>query len=326
MQLNTVAYAERKSILPKNIFLACIYIIILVFLATGILSFISAYKITHPSKVETPQITSNIAPNYKNISFYTGGEAEDKINGWFFPSGTSKTSVLLVHGYGKNRLQFNEETFKLISQFTNKDINVLTIDLRGSGNSSGSINTFGKNETADILSSIKYLKQIGTDRIILMGFSTGASSCLSAVSETPYRDSIIGVIGDSPYSTVDNYTDYLINSSSLLSEWPFKYTIKFCVNKLSKVTSDLDIIPKIPALIPTPVFLIDGAQEDIPASDNTKLLYEMYYRKSPVPAYYWNSGAQEYCNSFLEYPEQYMDKVMDFINKCIKKADMADKN
>ncbi len=324
MQLNTVAYAERKRLLPKNMFLASIYIIVFIFLAVGIISFISAYKITHPSKIETPQITSNIAPNYKNISFI--GESEEKINGWFFSSGTSKTSILLVHGYGKNRLQYDEETFKLISRLINEDLNVLTIDLRGSGNSAGSITTFGKKETRDVLSAIKYLKQRGTERIILMGFSTGASSCLSAICETPYRDSIIGVIGDSPYSTIDNYIDYAIYSNSFLPDVAFKNTIEFCVKKLTKVSSDMDIIPKIPSITQTPVFLIDGVQKNIDASDNTKLIYEMLYRRSPVTAHYWNSGAKEYCNSFLEYPEQYMNKVVEFIHGCIEDADKSDKD
>ena len=317
MQLDTVAYAERKSLLPKNIFLASIYIIILILIIAGIISFISAYKITHPSKLETPQITSNIAPNYKNISFYTG-EKEEKVNGWFFPSGTSKTSVLLVHGYGKNRLQFDEDTFKLISRLTNENLNVLAFDLRGSGNSSGSMSTFGKNETTDVLSSIKYLKQQGTDKIILMGFSTGASASLSAVAESPYKDSIIGVIGDSPYSTVDNYIDYAINSNSFIAKSPFRQAVDFFVKKLTKASNDMDIIPKIPLLTQTPILLIDGSQQDIPASDNTRLLYEMYYRKNPANANYWNSGAQEYCQSFSHNPEKYMDKVVEFIYVCIK--------
>lgn len=316
MRLNTVAFAERKSVLPKNIFVATIYIIILLFVFIGIVSFVSAYKITHPSKITTPQISANIAPDYKNISY--SSESEEKINGWFFSAKGSKNTVLLVHGYGRNRLQFDEDTFKLITRFTNEGFNVMTFDLRGSGNSAGSISTFGLNETADVLSAIKYLKQQDTEKIVLMGFSTGASSCLSAVSETPYRDSIIGVIGDSPYSKIDNYIDYAISSSSWLPDFPFKYTINFAVKKLSKVTNEMDIIPKIPAIIPTPILLIDGAQQDISASDNTKLLYELYFRKSPVPAHYWNSGFQEYGHSFLKSPTKYLDTVMEFVSECVE--------
>jgi len=323
MQLNTVAFAERKSVLPKNIFFATLYIIILLFIVIGIVSFLSAWKITHPSKITTPQISSNIAPDYKNISF-TSSESEEKINGWFFSAKGSKTTVLLVHGYGKNRLQFDEETFKLISRFTNEGFNVMTFDLRGSGNSAGSISTFGRNETEDVLSAIKYLKQQETEKIVLMGFSTGASSCLSAVSETPYKDSIIGLVGDSPYSKIDNYLDYAIKSNSWLGDFPFKYTIDFAVRKLSKVTNELDIIPKIPKIIPTPVLLIDGEQQDISASYNTKLLYELYFRKSPVPVHYWNSGAQEYGQSFTKSPDQYMDKVMGFVNQCVEDAKKAE--
>lgn len=325
MQLNPVAFAERKSVLPKNIFLAAIYIIVLLCLAIGVISFLSAWKITHPAKVTTPQISSNIAPDYKNISFYCS-ETKEKINGWFFPSIGSKTTVLMIHSYGRNRLQFDEETFKLITRFNNEGLNVLTIDLRGSGNSAGSMSTFGKNETTDVLTAIKYLKQNETEKVILMGFSTGASSCLSAISKTPYRDSILGVIADSPYSTIDNYLDYAMSDNTWLPDIPFKYTTEFIVRKLSKVNNDMDIIPQIPSIIPTPLLLIDGAQQELKASENTKLLYELYFRKSPVPVHYWNSGAKEYGQSFISDPEKYMETVMEFIRESVRDGEKAAKN
>ncbi len=319
MQLKPIAYAERKSVLPKNLFVALIYILVLVCLAIGIISFVSAWKITHPGKLTTKQISSNIAPDYKNISFYCS-ESKEKINGWFFPSIGSKTTVLMVHSHGKNRLQFDEETFKLIRRLNNKGLNVLTIDLRGSGNSAGSMSTFGKNETTDVLTAIKYLKQQETEKIILMGFSTGASSCLSAINKSPYRDSILGIVADSPYAKVDNYIAYATKEDSWLPKYPFKFTIDFIVKKLTKVSNELDIIPQIPAIMPTPLLLIDGAQQELNASENTKLLYELYFRRSPVPVHYWNSGTTEYGQSFLAAPDKYMDTVVEFIEECIREA------
>lgn len=324
MQLNPVAFAQRKSVLPKNIFLAIIYILVLICLAVGVISFLSAWKITHPARVATPQISSNIAPDYKNVSFYSS-ESKEKINGWYFPSIGSKTTVLMIHGYSRNRLQFNEDTFKLITRLNNESLNVLTIDLRGSGNSAGSISTFGRTETSDVLTGIKYLKQQGTEKIILMGFSTGASSCLSAITQTPYRDSILGIIADSPYAKVENYVDYATGGQSWLPEYPFKFAIEFMVEKLAKINGDMDIIPKIPAIIPTPLLLIDGAQKELSSSDNTKLLYELYFRKSPVPVHYWNSGTQIYGQSFLAAPDKYMDTVSEFIRECIAEGEKGKK-
>ncbi|EMS70382.1 alpha/beta hydrolase [Ruminiclostridium cellobioparum] len=323
MQLKPVAFAERKSVLPKNIFLAIIYIFVLVCLAIGVISFLSAWKITHPAKLNTPQISSNIAPDYKNVSFYCS-ETKEKINGWFFPSIGSKTTVLMIHDYGRNRLQFDEETFKLITRFNNEGLNVLTIDLRGSGNSSGSISTFGKNETTDVLTAIKYLKQQDTEKIILMGFSTGASSCLSAITKTPYRDSILGIVADSPYAKIDDYIDFATTEGSWLPKYPFKYSIDFIVKKLSKISNDMDIIPQIPDIIPTPLLLIDGAQKELNTSYNSKLLYELYFRKSPVPVHYWNSGAKEYGQSFITEPDRYMETVVEFIKECVEDGQTKD--
>lgn len=317
MQLKPVAFAERKSVLPKNIFLAILYILVLICLATGVISFLSAWKITHPAKLNTPQISSNIAPDYKNVSFYCS-ETKEKLNGWFFPSIGSKTTVLMIHDYGRNRLQFDEETFKLITRFNNEGLNVLTFDLRGSGNSAGSISTFGKNETTDVLTAIKYLKQQDTEKIILLGFSTGASSCLSAITQTPYRDSILGIIADSPYAKIDDYIDFATAEESWLPKYPFKFTIDFFVKKLSKVSDDMDIIPQIPEIIPTPLLLIDGAQKELNTSYNSKLLYELYFRKSPVPVHYWNSGAKEYGQSFITAPDRYTETVVEFIKRCVE--------
>lgn len=196
----------------------------------------------------------------------------------------------------------------------------MTFDLRGSGNSSGSMSTFGRNETSDVLSGIKYLNQKSTEQIILMGFSTGASSCLSALTQTPYRDSIIGVIADSPYSNIDDYIDYIVESSTLLPAIPFKPAVKFAVKKISKIDNSLDIISKVPFIIPTPILLIDGAQDIPGTSDNTKLIYEVYKRKSPVQAHYWNSGAAEYGESYLSAQDKYIDQVIDFSNECVEEA------
>jgi pimeloyl-ACP methyl ester carboxylesterase len=319
MRLSSVAYAERKSVLPKNIFLAVLYILILVTVAIGIVSFVSAWGITHPKKVTTPQITSNIAPDYKNISF-TCSESKETLNGWFFPYSGSKKTVLMVHGYGKNRLQFDEETFKLITRLNNEGFNVMTFDLRGSGNSSGSMYTFGKNETQDVLSAIKYLNQQQTEQIVLMGFSSGASSCLSAVNQTPYRDSVIGVVADSPYATIDGQVSSMVSSALWLPDIPFKPIVEFIVRKLTKVDNTMDIIPQVSSIIPTPVLLIDGAQESPSPYSNTKLLYELYFRKSPVPAHYWNSDAKEYGMSYLEAQNEYMNHVVEFSNECVDDA------
>ncbi len=322
MRLFPVAYAERKSVLPKNIFLAVIYILVLLIAAIAALSFFSAWRITHPIKVTTPQISSNIAPDYKNISF-TVGESKEKVNGWFFPYSGSKKTVLMVHGYGKNRLQFEEQTFPLIASLNREGFNVMTFDLRGSGNSSGSISTFGRNETTDVLGAIKYLNQQSTEQIILMGFSTGASSCLSALTQTPYRDSIIGVIADSPYSNIDDYIDYIVKSSMWLPHIPFKPVVEFAVKKISKVDSSLDVISKVSSIIPTPILLIDGTQATPSTSDNTKLIYEVYKRKSPVQAHYWNSGSASYGESYLSAQDKYINQVVEFSNECVEETDKA---
>lgn len=121
MQLFPVAYAERKSVLPKNIFLSVIYILVLLLVAVAAISFFSAWKITHPNKVTTPQISSNIAPDYNNISF-TVGESKEKINGWFFHTVVPKKLCLWFMAMEKTGFNSRNKPSRLLQVLIKKDL------------------------------------------------------------------------------------------------------------------------------------------------------------------------------------------------------------
>jgi len=66
-------------------------------------SVIAGWKLIHPKRLNILDFSANIVPSYTDVSFKDIND-EFELKGWYFNvTGSSKT-VILAHGYGKNRL------------------------------------------------------------------------------------------------------------------------------------------------------------------------------------------------------------------------------
>jgi len=103
------------------------------------------------------------------------------------------------HGY-KSMAQrdFSGGAYECIS----RGHNVLLVDQRAHGKSSGKVISFGIKERRDVLSWIDYaLNRFGKDtKIMLYGISMGAATVLMA-SEMNLPKNVVGIVADCPYSS-----------------------------------------------------------------------------------------------------------------------------
>ena len=103
------------------------------------------------------------------------------------------------HGY-KSMAQrdFSGGAYECIS----RGHNVLLVDQRAHGKSSGKVISFGVKERLDVLSWINYsLTRFGDNtRIMLYGISMGAATVLMA-SELKLPENVVGIVADCPYSS-----------------------------------------------------------------------------------------------------------------------------
>ncbi len=92
----------------------------------------------------------------------------------------TKGTIILIHGIRGNRCYYDG-----LSQTLNKNgYNTLALDLRGHGDSEGTICTFGAKEKSDIVSAIDHLKEQYniSDMIGIWGQSLGGSVALQALA------------------------------------------------------------------------------------------------------------------------------------------------
>jgi len=312
MRISGITYVSRKTHKLRTFF---IVIVLLALLASIIISAISAYiawNILHPEKEAIKPFSSNIVPDYSNISISVGNN-DITLSGWFFKKLDSDRTVILAHDYGKNRLQFEESTMNIVKGFLNNGYNVLTFDFRNSGKSGGSLTSMGVLEKDDLIAVINYTtKYHNSKHIVLMGFCTGATASILAGSKAENVDAIIL---DSPFADFDDYINYRAEKWHLPLKL-FRYTIPKAVKILGNINTD-EVSPMgaIINLSPRPVLFIHGKDDSsIPAS-NSMELYALYSKTNSNNTELWEVEGAGHLGSYNKNPETYMSRVLKFLDK-----------
>ncbi|WP_448317832.1 alpha/beta hydrolase [Streptomyces sp. CO7] len=115
---------------------------------------------------------------------------------WFMP-GQRSTWVIAAHGLGSTR----EQVLNLLPFFHDQAFAVLALAHRGDPDAPRSPDRrfhFGETEWRDLDAAIRYAVRFGARRVVLLGWSAGATMALRAAQRSPLRSRIAGLVLDSP--------------------------------------------------------------------------------------------------------------------------------
>lgn len=137
-----------------------------------------------------------------------------KLHGIFLDQ-KSDRSVIIVHGYSA-KLKYR----LLDAPFWYKEgFNVLLIDLRAHGESSGRYVTMGIWEAQDLVKWTQWLSRYTNgSRIILNGTSMGAATVLNTTA-LKLPPNVVGVVSDCSYTTMRDVVHHLFRRYALLPGW-----------------------------------------------------------------------------------------------------------
>ncbi|MGW3511750.1 alpha/beta hydrolase [Streptomyces sp. NPDC000994] len=115
---------------------------------------------------------------------------------WFVP-GVRETWVIAVHGLGATR----ELPMNIMGFLHRRHFPVLALAYRGdlgAPRPPDGLNHLGETEWRDLDAAIRYAVRYGAERIVLHGWSTGATMALRATARSAVRERISGLVLDSP--------------------------------------------------------------------------------------------------------------------------------
>ncbi|MGW1672674.1 alpha/beta hydrolase [Streptomyces sp. NPDC002324] len=115
---------------------------------------------------------------------------------WFVPAARD-TWVIAVHGLGATRAH----ALNLMEALHRHHFPVLAPAYRGdpgAPRSPDGLNHLGETEWRDVDAALRYAVRYGAERVVLLGWSTGATMALHAATRSALRDRVAGLVLDSP--------------------------------------------------------------------------------------------------------------------------------
>lgn len=282
--------------------------LLIVLLAAGSVFGFAAYtgwSLTHPARAALKGNPQSFGLSYQNVEFKSR-QGNLTLKGWLIPALNSNKAMIIAHGYRGNRT--DQPILSLARDMHQRGYNVLVFDFRGSGQSEGDLVTVGQLETEDLLGAIDYVKgrpEI-SQKIVLLGFSMGATTSLLAGARDPEVDA---VIADSPFADMRSYLDDNLSVWTDLPSVPFNQAFFIIVPLLTGLDPDqVSPIHEMADFKGRQVLLIHGTGDTKIPFSNSEQLAKAY----PLAQLLKVPGS-DHCDSYQDHPVLYLKTLDQFL-------------
>lgn len=303
---------ERALQRPRTKYMALWLALGLLLLATMAVGGISAYvgwSLTHPEREKLGFTPESVGLEYQDVEFLSREDGLT-LSGWLIKAKENKKTIILAHGYGKNRLQDDVPSLPIAQSLVRAGYNVLMFDFRGCGQSEGNMVSVGQYEVRDLLGAIDYVKSFTelSPRIVLLGFSMGAATSILAGAREP---AVEVVIADSPFANLKNYLMKNLSVWTNLPPVPFNQAFLLVVPPLTGLKAEtVSPIGEVRNLNGRPLLLIHGkADSDVPVQ-NSELLCGAY-----PGAELWTVPEAKHVKSYAVAGNLYIERVLEFMER-----------
>lgn len=285
-------------------------IIVLVLAFVGISAYLG-HSMTRSERLPVQGNPGELGIAYEDVSFPSLDE-DIILKGWFLPAEDSDRVIVMVHGNGGNRADASIGMLDIASGLVADGYNVLTFDLRGCGESGGDMVSGGYYEKNDVEGAVNYVKDLGFERIGVMGFSLGVVSSILAAAEDTDIDVLVS---DSSFADLADimgpeFAARTKAPSALLRPILFMVKLMYGVD-----FTNIKPVEHIEDIAPRPVLFIHGEADEMMKVDHAQRLYEA--SDNPDNELWLVPGA-EHTRAYKTAPEEYMERVTAFFNGALK--------
>lgn len=238
------------------------------FASVGLLAFVligihgyAAYRFAHPPVAplaSNPKLAVQL--DYADVTF-PSIDGDSLVDGWWIPSGASRKTVVLSHGYGTNREEPWVPMYDLASMLHDRSYNVLMFDYGYASRTHPEPATGGLTESGQLLGALKYAREQGSDELVVWGFSMGAGTALQAALRS---DPVDGMILDSTFLPDDDTLYYNLRQFADIPKYPSLSLVRWFFPLMSGGAS-LSAVPSAEVQTtdyPFPILLIHGTADD----------------------------------------------------------------
>lgn len=232
--------------------------------------------------------------------------------GRFFP-GSSRTTIILSHGYGDDQDQMIPW-----ADFLNRaGFSVFTYDMRERGQSGGKAVTLGAFEQTDLVSAVDYLvtrPDVDRGRIGALGVSLGASVTIMAAAADPR---IGAVVDDSGFAAASNVIASSFEAFVHIPAFPFApITVKMAEWRTGANVHQVQPDKVIGRIGPRPIFIIHGTADTLVPPENS----ERNFAAAKEPKQIWWVPGAGHVEARTLFTDEYDLRVVRFFHQSLDVA------
>jgi alpha-beta hydrolase superfamily lysophospholipase len=304
------------------------WVFVVQFVLVNISGILYAYKLTHfyepslkPTQLQSKNIFIKTWKLFKGPKFRKTIETEfphypyetvqlitkknNLIEAWHIPADSSKATIIMIHGLGANKSSLLDEAY----EFRYLGFNVMMVDLRAHGNSSGNTTTLGVRESEEVKIAYDYISKKGEQKIILYGVSLGAVVIAKAIYDYNLQPS--GIILDMPFETLKKLFEGRARILGFPEE-PFGVLVTFWSGIERGFNGFKHNTSRYVQKIKCPVLMQYGALDRLVTSEETNSVFKNISSPDKKLVIYKNAGHE----SFLRNePELWRKEVSEFLLK-----------
>ena len=298
---------ERRSWLRLGGYMILILVLLVVAIIGGVGWYASGRAI-HP-KQNIYNWTLSDYPNLKPEAVTFPTRDGITLAGRFYP-GTSRTTIILSHGYGDDQNQMIPW-----ADFLNRaGFSVFTYDMRERGESGGSAVTLGAREQTDLVSVVDYLvsrTDVDPNKIGALGVSLGGSVTILAAAQDPR---IKAVVDDSGFSDASNVVSTSFQKFVHIPAFPFApVTVLISEWRTGANVNQVRPVAVIAKINPRPIFIIHGLADTLVPPDNS----ERNFAAAGQPKEIWWVPGAEHVRSMEVAAQEYGRRVVQFFTQSL---------
>lgn len=180
-------------------------------------------------------------------------------------------AVVLAHGFAGHR---RKPAYAMLAERLADDAAVLTLDLRGHGDSRGR-STLGDREALDVRAGAAWLRERGHRWTAAIGVSMGATAALRAAGGGPPEafDAVCAISGPAEFIRDDTPAVRALARTMTSTTWRIMAELAYRVRIAREWGDPADAVALVENVAPTPLLLVHGADDHFFSPEHADRLF-----------------------------------------------------